>query len=241
MTKGKKSNVQPSSDNLQSQSLSIRSAHVILNHILIILVFSIVLLFFPGLPFTECMHLYLGGLAWSIAIVFMFLVTGELLSELNLPGGLKVNLDNLRELLGSQYLLRTPWILATSTIYLLLILTALSLGSYKTSPWSIDEPPVLLEQFSVIPSPGSRAVSLQPVESTEIHRGNFSYISAVISPPTAECQWSSLNGSTLQTPNQCSTFYSPPLGVDFDLLDVKLTSACRTKQSIYHLQVLVLP
>jgi hypothetical protein len=46
---------------------------------------------------------------------------------------------------------------------------------------------------------------------------------------------------TLQNANQCATYYSPPLGSDYDLLDIELTSACNTQQSVNHLLLLIRP
>jgi hypothetical protein len=170
---------------------------------------------------------------------FTFLLIGELLNDINLPGGLKVNLDRLREQLGSAVIFKTPWFLVTILVYALGLLLVLYLGSYRTSPWQIDEAPIVLEQFSVIAPPGSQPVSVPPEASIDIDRGNFAYLSALVIPTATRCQWTSLNGGTLQTARQCSTYYSPPLGADFDLLDVKLTSACQTKQSINHLKILI--
>jgi hypothetical protein len=216
---------------------------VILNHASIILIFSIVLLFFSNLPLTDCMHPYLGKLSWSLIIVLAFLLIGGLLGELTLFGW-KISLATVREYLGSQYLFdkNKPWLGATVVaIYALSILLVRYLGSSPASPWQIQEHPIVLKQFSVILSPGSKAEPALPDTDIKIPRGYLTYFLAEVDPSTTGCHWSSLKSGNLQTANQCSTYYSPPLESDFDLLDIKMTSACNTKQNVNHLKVLVLP
>jgi hypothetical protein len=134
-----------------------------------------------------------------------------------------------------------PRLFVTVIIYALLFLGVRQLGLYATSPWRVDETPIVLRRFSVIPASGSIMIPVQPNQSINIQRGNVIYISAEVSPATTTCQWSSLYGGALHTANQCATYYSPPLGSDYDLLDLKLTSLCNTQQNINHLSFLIHP
>jgi hypothetical protein len=201
MTETKSSTSAATSGPVSSQSPTLPLSRVIVNHALIILIFSIVLLFFSNLPLTDCMDPYLGKLSWSLIIVFAFLLMGGLLGELTLFGW-KISLATVREYLGSQYLFdkNKPWIGRTVVvIYALSFLLVRYLGSSPASPWQIQEPPIVLKQFSVILSPGSKAEPALPDTDIKIPRGYLTYFLAEIDPSTTGCQWSSLKSGILQT------------------------------------------
>jgi hypothetical protein len=120
------------------------------------------------------------------------------------------------------------------------VLTLLTvwLGSYARSPLSFARQPVL--RGFIIQKRGVSPQELVSGEGFSISYSSLAAINPIIQPGKASCSWLSREHAAMDEPESCDIVYRPP-SADFDVLQVRVRSACGLPSSSGYLNVQILP
>ncbi|MEW6403931.1 MAG: hypothetical protein AB1649_19220 [Chloroflexota bacterium] len=119
------------------------------------------------------------------------------------------------------------------------ILLALWLGLYPTSPLGYSSGKIpILQGFQIIRA--SRDSFAGVSEIISLPQGSAVGINPIMLPGGFECTWLSSAEGVLDDPASCDTAYIPP-DADFDILRLRIRSACGLPDSTAQLKISILP
>jgi len=123
-------------------------------------------------------------------------------------------------------------------VFAALVALTLWLGSFARSPLNFARQPVL--RGFTVEKRGRVPQQLLSGEGFSISYSSLAAINLVVQPAKVSCNWVSREGATLDVPDSCDIVYEPPVA-DFDVLRVRVGSACGLPDSVGYLNVQILP
>ncbi len=126
-------------------------------------------------------------------------------------------------------------------VYGSLLLLTLWLGSYIISPLGFSSGRIpRLRGFLVTRSHGV-PLTIASGQTVSLGYGSIMEIQPDTLPGPVDCMWSSATGGAFDDPTSCDTAFSPARGVQYDVLRVRVQSACWLPTSLGEVKIAILP
>ncbi|HUI88941.1 MAG TPA: hypothetical protein VLX61_09465 [Anaerolineales bacterium] len=122
-----------------------------------------------------------------------------------------------------------------------LILLALWLGSYATSPVGFSSGRIPVGQGFVLTRAMRPDENIASGETVNVVSGSAIALRAITLPVGKGCFWVSTKNGSLDDPRSCDIAYMPPSDSDFDLLKVLIQPSCRLPEAQENIKIVVLP
>jgi len=123
-------------------------------------------------------------------------------------------------------------------VFAALVGVTLWLGSYSRSPLRFAAQPVL--RGFVVQKGQGQALRVASGDGFSISHASLAFITPLIEPGAASCLWQSRAGAMVDLPDICDIVYAPP-SADYDVLRVRVRSACGLPDSTALLRIVILP
>jgi hypothetical protein len=130
---------------------------------------------------------------------------------------------------------------AVLLVYPAIILLALWLGSYRSSPLGFSTGRIPLLNGFLIRKPQMAPSFIRRNEVVSVAAGAPIGIQAILLPGPSTCIWASTTGGIFDDPNNCDTAYESAPAARYDVLRLHITSACGLPAVSGQIRISVLP
>jgi len=211
---------------------------IILNLISLVILSVVILL--SGDADVVLEHLWPCKPVWvkALSVACIILPLGHLLWRYLIPVLEDILLTPKLDLLVTLGDALHPWRLSNRTLPVAATIVIITGAIILFGPWfRIPETLPIIQYFSVGYT-DTHTETFAAGDLVEIPARTQVLVEAVVSDQEVLCTWSAMKGTNLPVTG-CATLYSPPLGEEYDVLNVLVQSPCKTWQKFADLHIKV--